>query len=136
MIFNRWQGVSYGGAAGRGQVGRCRAMMPHRAARGAGRVRPPEEAEACEVLGQQATKCELTQKNKFSTGEEIEILSPGSLDINKCKVLKITDADGNEMMSCPHASQKITVYIDKKAERGDLFRKGPAQEADKDAAAI
>jgi putative protease len=72
-----------------------------------------------------AYKCELIQKNKFCTGDEIEILAPGSLEINKCRVLKITDEQGNEMPSCPHASQKIHVYIDKEIEAGDLLRCGP-----------
>ena len=71
------------------------------------------------------SKCELIQKNKFCTGDEIELLSPGTLDIKKCKVLKITDSDGNEMESCPHASQRIFVYLDIEAEAGDLLRRGP-----------
>ena len=86
----------------------------------------------CEVSGEdagcaieKAHKIELIQKNKFCTGDEIEILAPGSLDINKCKVLKITDEQGNEMPSCPHASQRIYVYIDKDIKAGDLLRCGP-----------
>ena len=75
--------------------------------------------------GGKVYKCELIQKNKFCVGDTIEILSPGALDINKCNVLKITDEQGNEMPSCPHASQKIFVYIDKVIEPGDLFRRGP-----------
>ncbi|MBP5533235.1 MAG: U32 family peptidase C-terminal domain-containing protein, partial [Lachnospiraceae bacterium] len=74
---------------------------------------------------EKAYKCELIQKNKFCTGDEIEILAPGSLDINKCKVLKITDEQGNEMPSCPHASQRIYVYIDNDIKAGDLLRCGP-----------
>lgn len=87
---------------------------------------------ACEVSGEEAGcaiekayKIELIQKNKFCTGDEIEILAPGLLDINKCKVLKITDEQGNEMPSCPHASQRIYVYIDKDIKAGDLLRCGP-----------
>jgi len=87
---------------------------------------------ACEVSGEEAGcadlkayRCELIQKNKFCTGDEIEILAPGLLDINKCKVLKITDEKGNEMPSCPHASQRIYVYIDKDIKAGDLLRCGP-----------
>ena len=81
-------------------------------------------AGECGDVGK-AYKCELIQKNKFFTGDTIEILSPGSLDIKKCNVLKITDEQGNDMPSCPHASQKIFVYIDKEIEPGDLFRRGP-----------
>lgn len=87
---------------------------------------------ACEVSGEEAGcaiekayKIELIQKNKFCTGDEIEILAPGSLEIKKCKVLKITDEQGNEMPSCPHASQRIYVYIDKDIKACDLLRCGP-----------
>ena len=88
--------------------------------------------DVCEVNGKEAGcdaekayKCELIQKNKFCTGDEIEILTPGPLDIKKCRVLKITDEQGNEMPSCPHASQKIYVYTDKEIKAGDLLRCGP-----------
>ena len=83
----------------------------------------PGEEAGCTI--KKAYKCELIQKNKFCTGDEIEILAPGSLDIRKCKVLKITDEQGNEMPSCPHASQKIYVYLDNTIEAGDLLRCGP-----------
>ncbi len=76
--------------------------------------------------GETVWRCELTQKNKFSVGDEIEIVSPGSLKGKFCKVLKITDSEGNDMTSCPHASQKIIVYVTGKVSAGDLFRKGPA----------
>ncbi len=81
--------------------------------------------ETDKVCNTECTRCELIQKNKFSKGDEIELLSPGNLDIKTCKVLKITDEDGKEMESCPHASQKIFVYIDIKAGSGDLLRRGP-----------
>ena len=75
--------------------------------------------------GKTVTKCTLIQKNKFCVGDEIEILSPGDLKEKFTKVLKITDEDGNDMESCPHASQKIHVYLTGKTEEGDLLRKGP-----------
>ena len=83
------------------------------------------DTENTEVDGVKACKCELIQKNKFCTGDEIELLSPGNLNIKKCKVLKITDSEGNEMESCPHASQKIFVYLDIDVSVGDLLRRGP-----------
>ena len=80
-------------------------------------------AEKADVNGTECTRCSLIQKNKFLKGDEIELLAPGSLEIKKCNVLKITDEDGNEMESCPHASQKIYVYIDIHAEQGNLLRR-------------
>ena len=49
----------------------------------------------------------LEQKNKFSVGEEIEVVRPGSEAI-KVKVLQITDEEGNDMESCPHPSRSFT----------------------------
>ncbi|TAH66715.1 MAG: U32 family peptidase [Anaerolineaceae bacterium] len=51
----------------------------------------------------------LEQKNKFSVGEEIEVIRPGSEAIN-VTVTRITDEEGNDMDSCPHPKQII--YID------------------------
>jgi putative protease len=51
----------------------------------------------------------LEQKNKFSVGEEIEVIRPGSEALN-VTVLSITDEEGNDMDSCPHPKQMI--YID------------------------
>ena len=70
-------------------------------------------------------KCELIQKNKFCVGDEIEILSPGNLKERFCRVLRITDTDGKDMPSCPHASQRIIVYLDVLPKAGDLLRRGP-----------
>ncbi len=42
------------------------------------------------------------QKNKFCVGDEIEIMKRDHTDL-KVSVLKMTDSDGNEIDSCPHA---------------------------------
>jgi putative protease len=52
---------------------------------------------------------ELEQKNKFSVGETVEVIKPDGSTI-ETKVRRITDADGNEMESCPHPQQLI--YVD------------------------
>lgn len=74
------------------------------------------------------TRFTLIQKNKFYVNDTIEILSPGSLEKREVKVLKIEDEQGNEMESCPHASQKITVTLSSPVAKGDLFRVGPAEQ--------
>ena len=66
--------------------------------------------------------CVLEQKNKFSVGDTLEILAPGRIDDRFTKILGITDDDGNEMESCPHASQIIHVTIDGRINVGDIFR--------------
>ena len=63
----------------------------------------------------------LVQKNKFSVGDEIEILKPDMTDI-PVKVLSIKDeATGEEMGSCPHASQRIIVTFSKAPVPGDIL---------------
>ncbi len=52
----------------------------------------------------------LTQKNKFCTGDVIEIMKPSGTNI-KAVVEKIEDGDGNVLDSANHASQKIFVTI-------------------------
>ncbi len=66
--------------------------------------------------------CVLEQKNKFCVGDTLEILAPGKIEERFAKVLKITDENGTEMESCPHASQIIHVTTDKEIREGDLFR--------------
>ncbi|MCR5451816.1 MAG: U32 family peptidase [Lachnospiraceae bacterium] len=64
----------------------------------------------------------ITQKNKFSVGEDIEIMKPNGDNIS-VKVLSVTDEEGNAMESAPHASQKLWVELSKEAEPLDIIRK-------------
>ena len=69
----------------------------------------------------------LEQKNKFCVQDEIEIMKPDGRNI-KSKVLSIRDEDGNEMESCPHAKQRIRVFMSVLPEEGDILRiKNPEQ---------
>jgi putative protease len=61
------------------------------------------------ILGVKEGMYYLEQKNKFSLGEEIEVIRPGG-EVYTVTVLKITDDEGNDMDSCPHPKQGI--YID------------------------
>ena len=61
------------------------------------------------IIGVREGMYNLEQKNKFSVGEEIEVIRPGSEALN-VTVLCITDEEGNNMDSCPHPKQMI--YID------------------------
>ncbi len=65
---------------------------------------------------------ELEQKNKFSVGEMVEIIKPNGETI-ETKVRKITDADGNEMESCPHPQQMIYVDFGSKLNIYDIIRR-------------
>lgn len=64
---------------------------------------------------------ELTQKNKFSVGDIIEVMKIDGEDI-KTKVLSIKDEDGTEMDSCPHPQQKIYVELDTAPDVGSVLK--------------
>lgn len=60
----------------------------------------------------------LTQKNKFCTGDVIEIMKPDGRNI-PVRVTAIRDEDGNEQESAPHACQVIHVDIESALEGGE-----------------
>jgi len=67
------------------------------------------------------------QKNKFSVGEEIEIMKPDGTNL-ECSALRMYDPEGNEMDSCPHASMLVKAVISTKdgsvrPEAGDIMRR-------------
>jgi putative protease len=68
----------------------------------------------------------ISQRNKFSTGERIEVMKPDGRNI-EVTVRGIQDEDGNPMESAPHPKQ--TLYIDLGIELDDydiLRRQEPA----------
>ena len=65
--------------------------------------------------------CHFEQRNKFSIGDEIEVMKPDGRNI-KVKVSKMMDEEGNEVESAPHPKQKLKVFLDNQAEVGDLIR--------------
>lgn len=70
--------------------------------------------------------CYLEQKNKFSVGEEIELMKPDGKDV-AVKVLEIRDAETDTAQeSCPHARQQLKVRLTECPEAGDLLRRTEA----------
>ncbi|MCM1040079.1 MAG: U32 family peptidase [Roseburia sp.] len=63
----------------------------------------------------------LQQKNKFSVGDEIEIMKPDGRNI-PVKVLRMYDAEGEEIESCPHARQMFAVLLSEVPETYDILR--------------
>ncbi len=57
-------------------------------------------------------KIEVTQRNKFSKGDTLDVLEPGCRAF-EAKVERIFDQWGNELDSAPHAMQKLTIMLDK-----------------------
>ncbi len=65
---------------------------------------------------------EISQRNKFSVGEEIEIMKPdGSNEV--AKVLRIQDEDGKDQESAPHPQQKLVITLEGNACDYDILRK-------------
>ena len=67
-------------------------------------------------------RCRLEQKNKFSVGEELELMKPDGRNI-PVTVMGIWDMEGNPQESCPHARQIIDVDLGTAAEPFDILRR-------------
>lgn len=64
----------------------------------------------------------ITQRNKFSVGEEIEVMKPDGRNLT-ARVISLCDEKGEEMESCPHPKQKIFVNLGMELEEFDLLRR-------------
>ena len=64
----------------------------------------------------------LEQRNKFSVGEEIEIMKPDGSNI-PVTVLGLMDEEGNPMPSCPHPQQVFYAALSAPAEEFDILRR-------------
>lgn len=67
-------------------------------------------------------KLKLTQKNKFSVGEEIEVMYPDGRN-EVLKVQSIEDEEHQPMESAPHPKQTIWVDINKELPVGYILRR-------------
>lgn len=67
----------------------------------------------------------ITQRNKFSVGEEIEIMKPDGRNI-AAVVKMLKNEDGEEIKSCPHPKQRIFVDLGTALEEFDLLRRKEA----------
>lgn len=64
----------------------------------------------------------IEQKNKFSVGEEIEVMKPDGENI-LVTVKRIVNDDGEDMESCPHPLQSLHIDLGIKLERFDVLRR-------------
>lgn len=65
---------------------------------------------------------EIEQRNKFSVGEEIEVMKANGDNI-KLKIKAIYDEDMQAMDSCPHPKQKLYVDLGIELEELDILRR-------------
>lgn len=66
--------------------------------------------------------CQIEQRNKFSVGEEIEIMKPDGRNI-LATVRSIADGEGNRQESAPHPKQELYVELSEKAQVYDILRR-------------
>lgn len=64
----------------------------------------------------------LEQRNKFSVGEQIEIMKPNGDNV-EVTVQRIVNEDGEEQESAPHPKQVIYVDFGAAADAGDILRR-------------
>ena len=79
-----------------------------------------EDAEAAQENA--GSIVSITQRNKFSVGETIEIMKPDGSNV-QTTVLSIVNEEGREQESAPHPQQKLRVLLSEKASHYDLLRK-------------
>lgn len=64
----------------------------------------------------------IEQRNKFSVGEEIEVMKPGGENI-AVTVRRILDEEGNEMESAPHPKQALDIDLGQPLDQYDILRR-------------
>lgn len=64
----------------------------------------------------------IEQRNKFSVGEEIEVMKPDGRNL-KVTVCAMVDEEGNAMESCPHPRQVFYVDVGEELDEFDILRR-------------
>ena len=65
---------------------------------------------------------QIEQRNKFSVGEQIEVMKPDGRNI-PVTVKRIVGEDGNEMESAPHPKQVLYIDLGQELEMYDILRR-------------
>lgn len=69
---------------------------------------------------------QITQRNKFTVGETIEIMKPDGRNL-AVLVKAIYDEEGNSVESAPHPQQKLFVDLGEGIEKYDLLRRAETE---------
>lgn len=69
--------------------------------------------------------CRITQKNKFSVGDTIEVMKPDGRNVDAV-VRAIYDEDGQSVESAPHSKQVVYVDLGTKLRAYDILRRSEA----------
>ncbi len=82
------------------------------------------------IVGEEKNgKYRIEQRNKFSVGEEIEVMKPAGENLTVC-VRSIEDEEGNMMESAPHPKQALYIDLGVSLEQYDILRRKEITEAD------
>ncbi len=65
----------------------------------------------------------IEQRNKFSVGDEIELMKPDGSNVS-VKVEAMYNEAGEAVENCPHSKQQLWIKLSKEAARYDLLRVG------------
>ncbi|MBP3431268.1 MAG: U32 family peptidase [Clostridia bacterium] len=87
---------------------------------------PVQESEFVAIVSKDCDgkSVELEMRNKFSVGEELEILSPSADTFNKkLKIEKIVNSLGGEVESAKVVQEKVTVLCSLPLKAGDILRR-------------
>ncbi len=86
-----------------------------------GYIRHYDVVAVCEELVDDTT-AEITQRNKFLSGDTLDVLPPSGIPFNiKCESL--TNEKGELVESAPHPMQKLIMKTDKPVPKGSVIRK-------------
>ncbi len=66
--------------------------------------------------------CRIEQKNKFSAGDEVEIMKPDGSNV-RAEVKGIYDEDGCSLDSAPHPKQILYIDLNAGADKFDILRR-------------
>ena len=69
----------------------------------------------------------IEQRNKFSVGEEIEVMKPNGDNLSVV-VKRIVDEEGNEVASAPHPKQVLFLDLGQPLEEYDILRRKEEEE--------
>lgn len=70
----------------------------------------------------------IEQRNKFSVGEEIEVMKPDGTNLS-VTVRRIVNEDGQEMVSAPHPKQVLYIDLGQPLESYDILRRKEESQA-------
>ena len=65
--------------------------------------------------------CRITQRNKFSVGDDVELMRPDGQNV-PVRVLDMKTEDGERVESCPHPQQVLLLTLSEPGSQYDLLR--------------